>query len=165
MTGLGGLFDFIIAIVSLIGVGALFFVAIERFAPDATFKKIAQIAIGVVLIIALLLALKGVFFGGGALAVAPLGIVYFAIGLLVALVVVFLVYLMLDWLAGQQDPPNRGWVGPVKYVIGAIALIALLLLAANTMFNAKIGDMRRGERDATFQLAGGAPASLPAAPS
>ena len=56
------------------------------------------------------------------------------------------------------------WVVPVKYILGAIVLIGLLLAAANMMFGYHIGgpiDMRKGE---PFRLDHRTVAAVSAAP-
>ncbi len=128
MTG-SALFDFFIAIVALCGAGLLFAVAIDGIAPNPLFAKIAKIAVGVAVIIALLFAIRGVLFagGGGGLVVSPLGVLYFAIGIIIVLVVLYLVRMAVSYFAPQ-------FVEPIMYVVGAIALIALLGLAATTLF-------------------------------
>ena len=128
MTG-SALMDFLIAIIGLCLIVALFFLAIEKISPDEFFKKVARYAIGGVALIAFLLAVKGVLFGGtGAISVTPMGLIQFAIGLLVVMVVLYLVYLVVDFLA--PDPFRI----PIKYVVGAIALISLLILAQGVLF-------------------------------
>src|SRR4029077_14874775 len=47
MTG-SALIDFVIALIVICGTGALFFLTIDRVAPDALLNKIAKIAIGIV---------------------------------------------------------------------------------------------------------------------
>lgn len=128
MTG-SALFDFLIAIVLLCIVVGIFFLTIDRIAPDDFFKKVAKWAIGGIALIAALFALRAVLFGGaGGVEIRPLGLLAFAVGILVALVVLYLVNLAIDYFA--PDP----WKTHIKYVLGAIVLIALLMLAAQTVF-------------------------------
>jgi hypothetical protein len=129
MTG-SALFDFLIAIVVLGGAVLLFMTAIDGISPSALFTKIAKTAVGIAALVAFLFPIKGVFFGGGGsgIATSPLGIIYFAIGLLVVLVVLYLVKLVLGWFCPAE------FTEPVLFVVGAIALIALLALAATTLF-------------------------------
>lgn len=130
MTG-SALFDFLVAIVVLGGAVLMFMYAIDGISPNALFTKIAKLAIGIAALVALLFAVKGVLSGGGGgLAVTPLGIIYFAIGIIVVLVVMYLVKLL---VAAFVPAPLAE---PVLFVIGAIAIIALLGLAASTMFGA-----------------------------
>lgn len=129
MTG-SGLMDFLIAVVGLCLVVGLIFLAIDRIAPDEGSKKIARWAVGGVALITFLVAIKGVLFGGGGgLAVTAGGLIQFAIGLLVLLVVIYLIYMVIDFLA-----PGAPFNVPIKYVIGTIALIAILVLAQQVLF-------------------------------
>lgn len=130
MTG-SGLIDFVITLIVLIGTGMLFFIAIDKMAPDETLKQIAKVAVGVVLLVVFLVAVKGVIFGGGAMAASGSGMIQFAVGLIVILVVLFLIDKVLMWVGSQISPPI---VEMARYVIFAIALIALLLLVDKTFF-------------------------------
>lgn len=127
MTG-SGLFDFLIVLVVLGGAVLLFMYAIEGISPNPLFTKIAKLAVGVAALVAFLFAVKAVFFGGaGAMALSPVGVIYFAIGILVVLVVLYLVKLII----GKFVPE---FAEPILFVVGAIALVVLLSLAASTMF-------------------------------
>lgn len=138
MTG-SALMDFLIGVVGLCLIVGLFFFAIDYMSPDERFKKIARWAVGGVALLAFLVAIKGVLFGGGgALAVTPIGLIEFAIGLLVIMVVLYIIYLVIDFIA--PDP----FRGPVKYVIGAVALIALLVIAERALFGGGLGFIPRG---------------------
>lgn len=134
MTG-SALFDFLIAIVGLCIVVYLIFKALDSIAPDERFKEIARYAVGGAALLMFLVALKGVFFGGGGggIGASPAGVIEFAIGLIVALVVLYLVYMVIDILA--PEPVKV----PVKYVIGAIALIAILILAERVLMGGGVG--------------------------
>ncbi len=137
MTG-SGLFDFLIAIVELVIVGAIIFAGLDFVVTDERFKKIARLAIGGVLVIAFLFAVKAVLFGGGgAFTISPVGILYFAIGVIVLLVVWYLINMALDW-AAAVFPPIGPFLVAIKFVVSAIMLIVLLLLAADLMFGAGI---------------------------
>ena len=128
MTG-SALMDFLIAIVGLCIIVYLIFLALDFIAPDARFKLIARYAVGGAALLIFLVAVKGVLFGGagGALAVSPVGVIEFAIGLIVVMVVLYLIYLVVDNFA----PGNLALM--IKYVIGALALIALLVLAERVL--------------------------------
>ena len=127
MTG-SALFDFLIACVALVGAIYLFYYAIDDMSPNETFTKIAKVAIGVAAAVAFILACKAVLFGGTGLVVSPLGIIFFAIGIIVVLVVLYVVKL----LVGKFLPAELA--EPVLFIIGALCLIALLYLAATTLF-------------------------------
>jgi hypothetical protein len=133
MTG-SGLFDFLIEIVCLIIIGALIFTAIDFITADARFKKIAKLAVGGVLLLMFLVSVKGVLFGGGgAGAITVMGLIYFAIGVIVALVVWIIIDKVLPVLAGWF-PPMAPALDIIRIVISAIILIVLLLMAANLLF-------------------------------
>lgn len=133
MTG-SALMDFLIGMVILFGVAYMFFLAIDKIGPDEFFKKIANTAIGIVAFVAVLVAGKGVLFGGGgpALSASPIGLIEFAIGLLVVLLVIYLLYMAVDFFVPQ-------FAVQLKYLIGAIALIALLVLAGRALFGGGLG--------------------------
>jgi hypothetical protein len=128
------LLDFIISIILLLATGAVFFIVIDRMAPDPLLNKIGKIAVGVVLLIVFLLAVKGVLFGGGGAVphLAPQGFLWFCIGVIVILVVLFIIEFVLTWIAGAMGAEGS-LVQLAKYVIFAIALIALLVVADRTL--------------------------------
>lgn len=133
MTG-SGLFDFGITIIVLIATVALFFVALDKIATDETLNKIAKIAVGVVALVIALLALKAVLFGGaGAAILNYAGLIPFAIGLVVLLVVIYIVLLAVDYFASTLGT----WTAIAKFLIAAIAVIALLVLADKTLLGGR----------------------------
>lgn len=134
MTG-SALMDFLIAVIGLCLVVYLIFLAIDYIAPDDRFRTIGRFAVGGVALIAFLVAIKGVLFGGGGTlgGVTPTGLIEFAIGLLVVLVVLFIIYYVVDFLAPDQ------FKVPIKYVVGAIALIAILIVAERALFGGGLG--------------------------
>jgi hypothetical protein len=132
-----GLVQFIINIIAILAAGGIFFVSIDKVAPDPFFAKIGKIAIGALLLIALVIAIAEVFGLAGGVSVSPLGVVYFAIAVIVAVVILFIVNLAIDWIGGQMG--EVGWIVPVKYVLGAIVLIGLLIAAANLLFGVRGG--------------------------
>lgn len=134
-----GLVQFVVNIIALLAAGGIFFLAIDKVAPDAFFAKIAKIAIGALLLIALVLVLAAVFGLAGGVTMSPLGVVWFAVAVIVAVVVLYIINLVLDWIASNMG--GGPWVTPVKYVLGAIVLIALLLAAANTLFGYRVANM------------------------
>src|SRR5882757_1650137 len=128
MTG-SALMDFLIAIVGLCIVIYMIFRAIEKLAPDDGSRDIARYAVGGAALLVFLLAIKGVLFGGGGgIAVTAAGVIQFAIGLIVVMVVLYIIYLLIDRIAPAE------LAVPVKYVLGAIALIAILILAQQVLF-------------------------------
>lgn len=134
-----GLVQFLVNIIALLAAGGIFFLAIDKVAPDAFFAKVAKIAIGAMLLIALVLVLAAVFGLAGGVTMSPLGVVWFAVAVIVAVVVLYIINLVLDWVASNMG--GGSWVTPVKYVLGAIVLIGLLLAAANTLFGYRVASM------------------------
>jgi hypothetical protein len=133
-----GLVQFLINIIALLAAGGIFFVSIDKVAPDEFFAKIAKIAIGALLLIAFIVTIAAVFgLAGAGATVSPLGIIWFAVAVIVAVVVLYVINLIVDWIA-----TNMG-IGPIagviKYVLGAIVLIALLIAAANLLFGVGVG--------------------------
>ncbi len=146
---MSGLVQFAVNIVALLAAGGIFFLAIDRVAPDEWFARIAKIAIGAMLLIALIFTVAAVFGLAGGVAVSPLGVVWFAIAVIVAVVVLYVINLVLDWIAAQMGAGS--WIAPVKYVLGAIVLIGLLIAAANLMFGYKVGSLNmRSEQQQPF---------------
>jgi hypothetical protein len=135
-----GLVSFVVNIIAILAAGGIFFISIDKVAPDAFFAKIAKIAIGALLLIALVVTVAAVFGLAGGLSVSPLGIVWFAVAVIVAVVILYIINLVLDWLGTQMGGP---WVTPVKYVLGAIVLIGLLIAAANLLFGYHVGTLVR----------------------
>jgi hypothetical protein len=131
-----GLVQFVVNIIAILAAGGIFFISIDKVAPDAFFAKIAKIAIGALLLIALVVTVAAVFGLAGGVTVSPLGIVWFAVAVIVAVVILYIINLVIDWLGTQMGGP---WVTPVKYVLGAIVLIGLLIAAANFLFGVGIG--------------------------
>jgi hypothetical protein len=132
--------QFVVNIIALLAAGGIFFLSIDRVAPDAFFAQIAKIAIGALLLIALVVTVAAAFGLGGGITVAPLGIVYFAIAVIIAVVVLYIINLVIDWVGAQMGA--SGWVGAIKYVLGAIVLIGLLVAAADLLFGQRIAMMK-----------------------
>jgi len=128
-----GLVRFVVDIIAILAAGGIFFVSIDRVAPDGFFAKIAKIAIGALLLIALVVAVAAVFGLAGGVSVSPLGVVWFAVAVIVAVVVLYLINLVIDWIGREMG--GGPWVIPVKYVLGAVVLIGLLVAAANFLFS------------------------------
>lgn len=133
MTG-SALMDFLIAVVGLCIIVYLIFLALDYIAPDARFKQVGRYAVGGAALLVFLVAIKGVLFGGGGgVGATPVGVIEFAIGLIVVMVVLFVIYLAIDRIAPAE------LAVPVKYAIGAIALIAILILAERVLFGGGVG--------------------------
>lgn len=134
MTG-SSLLDFLISIVGLCIIVYLIFLALDFIAPDEKFKQIARYAVGGAALLIFLVAIKAVLFGGGGAGIgaSPIGVIEFAIGLIVVMVVLYLIYMVVDYIAPEP------FKVPVKYVIGAIALIAILVLAERVLMGGGLG--------------------------
>ena len=130
---MSGLVQFLIGIVALLAAGAIFMISIDKVAPDPFFARISKIAIGALLLIALIVSVAAAFGLAGGMTVSPIGLVYFAVAVIVAVVVLYVLNIVLD-MAPKYIGEGTAWVGPVKYVLGAIVLIALLIVAATTLF-------------------------------
>jgi hypothetical protein len=139
-----GLVNFIVNIIALLAAGGIFFISIDRIAPDDFFAKIAKIAIGALLLIAFVIVIAAVFgLGGGGVTVSPLGVVWFAVAVIVAVVILYVINLVLDWVGTHM---GAGPIIPVlKYVLGAIVLIGLLVAAANFLFGYRMAGLTRSE--------------------
>lgn len=134
-----GLVQFLINVIALLAAGGIFFVSIDKVAPDAFFAKVAKIAVGALLLIALIVTIAAVFgLAGGAVTVSPMGIIWFAVAVIVAVVVLYVLNLVIDWIAANMGAGP--WVA-VKYVLGAIVLIGLLIAAANMLFGQHVGGL------------------------
>jgi|SRR5215510_1854593 len=131
-----GLVQFVVNIIAILAAGGIFFVSIDKVAPDPFFSKIAKIAIGALLLIALVVTVAAVFGLAGGVTVSPLGIVWFAVAVIIAVVILYIINLVIDWIGGQMG--SGPWVSPVKYVLGAIVLIGLLIAAANLLFGVHV---------------------------
>jgi hypothetical protein len=127
-----GLVSFVINIIAILAAGGIFFASIDRVAPDAFFAKIAKIAIGAMLLIALVVTVAAVFGMAGGMTVSPLGVVWFAIAVIVAVVILYIINLVIDYIAANMQAGP--WQTPVKYILGAIVLIGLLIAAADFLF-------------------------------
>ena len=133
------LIDFLITLIGLVFIGAIIFMAIDFISTDDRFKKIGKFAVGGILVILFLLAIKGVLFGGGAAAIlSPLGMVYFAISVIVILVVWFIINWFLGWVGGFF-PPIGQFMDVIKFVVGALVLIAILIAAADLLLGGGSG--------------------------
>jgi hypothetical protein len=136
MTG-GSLVGFFVSIIALFVVGAIFFKTVDGVAKNPLLATIAKIAIGGLILIAFVLAVAGVLGFGGNAGVNPSGIIIFAVGVLVLLVVMYIIDLFLNWLA-----PQMGLAGPVveaiRFIVSVIAVIALLLVAGDALLSGSV---------------------------
>jgi hypothetical protein len=129
-----GLWAFLVTCVGLGIIVALIFLAIEMIeAPDPRFKKVARFVVGGAALLVFLMAVGGVLGLGGGLAISinPSNVIEFGIGLLILLVVLYIVYRVIDWFAF--------WVTEIKYIVGAVAVIVILILAKQALFGGGLG--------------------------
>ena len=131
-----GLVNFVVNIIAILAAGGIFFVSIDKVAPDPFFSKIAKIAIGALLLIALIVAVAAVLGLATGITVSPLGVVWFAVAVIIAVVVLFVLDMIIDWIGGQMG--GGPWVSPLKYILGAIVLVGLLVAAADFLFGAHL---------------------------
>jgi amino acid transporter len=137
MTG-SSLVGFLVSLIVLSGVTAIFFIAIDKVAKDQVLAKIAKIAVGCLIVIYFVLAVAGVLgFGGGAVSASPWGVIIFAIGVLVLLAVLYIVDLFLPWLAGKMGM-GAPVVSAIQYVITILAIIALLVVAGEALLSGSV---------------------------
>jgi hypothetical protein len=153
---MGGLVQFVVNLIALLAAGAIFMLSIDKVAPDAFFAKIAKIAVGALLLIVLVVIVAGIFGMGGGMVISTYGVIYFAIAVIIAVAVLYLLNLVIDWVAVQMSkgspPTSTAWAVPVKYILGVIVLVGLLMAAANFLFG--VGPFH-GAR-----FSGGAPAAV-----
>jgi hypothetical protein len=135
-----GLVTFIVNIIALLAAGGIFFISIDRVAPDEFFGRVAKIAIGALLLIALVVTIAAVFGLAGGVTVSPLGVVWFAVAVIVAVVILFVINMIVDWLGTNMGMAHLSAI--IKYVLGAIVLIGLLIAAANLLFGYHVGSLR-----------------------
>lgn len=140
MTG-SALFALVITIIVIFAVVAMLYLALPKISPDETFTQIGKIGIGVIALILLLRACWAVLFGGGgATGISETGLIHFAVGLIGVLIVIFLIYMAVDYLIPQFSTP-------VKYVVGGVALIAILLLAETVLLGGGFPGLKRAGLD------------------
>lgn len=128
------LISFLVVIVGLIVVAGLAYVGTEKIVRDETLKKIGQYAFIGIAVIVLLYATGAVLFGAGTMMViGPHQIIDFAIGLVVALFVLYILHLLADRFAPGQVKE------PINYGLDCIALLAILWIAGQAFFGGGLG--------------------------
>jgi hypothetical protein len=149
------LLGFLISLIVLFAVGAIFFLTIDKVAKDAFFARIAKIVVGCLILIAFVLAVAGVLGFGGGLSPSPESIIIFAVGVLVLIVVLYLIDMFLTWLAANMGI-GASIVNAIQFVITAVALIALILIAGAALLGGGTGfhhPFRLGLEQSQFRLA------------
>lgn len=135
---LAGLLDFVIQVVGLIIVVSLIFLALEQpgMAPDEVIKKIARYAVGGAAVLAFIIYCAAVFGGighAGVMHATPASILEFAIGLIVLIVIVRII----GMVVAEFAPANLAAI--ILFVVGAIAVIVILVLAEKALFGGGLG--------------------------
>lgn len=131
MTG-AALWSFLITCVGLILVVGLIWYAILMIEAPEGFKQIARFAIGGLALLIFLMAVGSALgFGGAGLTLNPMNLIEFAIGLIVLLVLLYIVNRVIAFFGI--------WVTEIQFVVGAIALIIILVLAKQALFGGGLG--------------------------
>ncbi len=140
MSGLSGLFTFLVTFVGLVIIVGLIFLAIAIVEAPEGFKKIARLAVGGVAVLVLLLAVGAALGvgGGGSVAIDPRSVIEFAIGIIILLVILYIIYRVVDYAFTNWLPGNN-FSAEVKYVISAIAIVIILILAGKAIFGGGLG--------------------------
>jgi hypothetical protein len=162
------IWNFVIAFFGLCIVGYIIFLVLDRMEVDAGFKQIAKAAIGGCIVLAILMALGGVFgFGpGGGFTISPAAIIYFAataIGLLAVW------WIVVNWIlpaCARFFPPIAPLIDGLRFIISVVILIVLLLAGAALLFGGQLGfslpfpggGQRHGSLDLPHSLALASPA-------
>jgi hypothetical protein len=131
---MAGLFNFLVTLIVLCAAGAMFFIVVDKASPDATMNRVAKIAVGTVFAVAIILAIRDVLFGGGGQAISFGGIISFAIGIIVILVVLALLDIVIGFIASMI---GAQLAAIVKLIVFAIILIALLVLVDSTLMGGR----------------------------
>jgi hypothetical protein len=129
-----GFMAFLIVLVGLCIIVGMIFIALDYIARDEFLKKMGKLAVGGCAVLVLLYQLKALFFGGGGGGgISPVAMIEFAIGVIVLVVVFYLVNLVIGRFLSEP------FLTPVNYVICALMLIILLVLAEQALFGGGLG--------------------------
>lgn len=139
--------NFLIAIVGLLLVVGMIFMALDRVTKDAFLKQIGKFAVGGCALLIVLLDVRATFFGGGAAgAISPIALIEFAIGVIVLIAVFYL----LDLAVAKWLP---AWAGIINYILSVLMLVILLVLAEQALLGGGLGMFSTS----TFQSSGPKP--------
>ncbi len=131
MTG-SALWSFLITCVGLVLVVGLIFLAIVMIEAPEGFKKIAKLAVGGIALLVFLIAVGGALgLGGAAMNINPMNLIEFAIGVIVVLVVYYIASRVIAYFGVL--------VAEITYVLGAVALIVILIMAEKALFGGGFG--------------------------
>jgi hypothetical protein len=131
---MNALFSLLITLIVLCAAGYMFFLVVDKAAPDATMNKVAKIAVGTVFAVVIILAIKDALLGGGGAAASVGGIISFAIGIIIILVVLYLLNMFIGFLASLV---GAQLAEVIRVIIFAIILIALLVLVDSTLMGGR----------------------------
>ncbi len=137
MTG-AALWAFLITCVGLVLIVGLIFLAIVMIEAPEGFKKIARLAVGGIALLVFLVAVGGAlgFGGSGVITLNPMNLIEFAIGVIVVLVVVYIATRVVAYFGVL--------VAEINYVLGAVALIVILIMAGRAIFGGGMGFLPAG---------------------
>lgn len=127
-------FNFCAAMIGLCGVYAIFYYAIASpyISMDALLQKIGRIAVGVVVAMAVVFAFSNLFFGGGgAGGVSAIGVIHFAVGVIILVLALAVATWFINWMFPGLE---AGVKSLVLFIVGGIALIVILTIAADALF-------------------------------
>ena len=142
-----GFWQFLVICVELALIGAIIFYGIDAIIEaDARFKTIAKYAVGGALLLFFMFAIGAVFGLSGAahpLVVTPISLLILG----AAIIVLFLVVMVINIVVDRWGPePARAII---KTIVGALAILVMLLVAADVLSGGSIqASFRRS--DAAF---------------
>jgi hypothetical protein len=138
ITMAGGLWSFVITCVGLALIVGLIWVAIAMLEVDEGFKNIARLAVGGLALLIFLIAVGAALGlgGSGMVAISPVALIEFAIGLIVVLVVIYIAKLVITRFGVM--------VTEINYVLAAVALIVILIMAGKALFGGGLGFIPSG---------------------
>ena len=137
--------------VELCVIGALIFTAVDFISTDERFKKIAKIAVGGVLVVLFMFAVRDVFSGGNSsgMNLTPVGFLMFAIAVILTLLVWVVIDRALGYIASNWAPFLAPVLGIVRFVLAGLMLVVILLAAADILLGVSLTggqSFRLGER-------------------
>jgi hypothetical protein len=141
MVSLSGIWTFIIVLFELFMLGTIIFLGIDMvIVAEANFKKLAKYVVGAALTLYLLFAIGaafGISTGVQAVAISPVAFLMLGAGIIGLFLLVYLLNLLIDWApiipAGPEGNPQGGMKGTLKMILGAIAIIIMLYIAADVL--------------------------------
>jgi hypothetical protein len=135
---LAGLLSFLINVVGLGIVVGLIFLALDLpvIVIGDPIKKIAKYAVGGAAILAFLVYVAGLLGSGRGtlLNVTPAAIIEFGISFIVLIVLLYIVKVVIEWAS-----PAPKLTEIINFVVGAVAIIVILVLAERALFGGGLG--------------------------